>query len=126
MSDTVRFMVERCGTTIRYRPHPEIVRYPRLPRAQVILEDRVLLAPRPMLSWRFAGDSLSREGVAGRVASRTGLGVAEVARYTGTDRLDSVHVLAFVADAATRALEAWAAKLPSRASDVRARVKTTS
>jgi DNA gyrase subunit B len=74
------------GTTIRYRPDPDIFRHPRIPRAQLsaALEDLSFLAPALTLSWRIAGDSLAREGLAGRVAAQMAIAVDDVARYSGT------------------------------------------
>ncbi|MGE0396605.1 MAG: ATP-binding protein [Kofleriaceae bacterium] len=74
------------GTTIRYLPDSQIFPHARIPRAMLTstLEDLAFLAPSLTLSWRIAGDSLARAGLAGRVAALLACPVEEVAHYSGT------------------------------------------
>lgn len=74
------------GTTIRYVPDAQIFLHRRVPRAKLttVLEDLAFLAPKLTLAWSFAGDSLARDGLAGRVAAQIARPVAEVATYAGT------------------------------------------
>jgi len=53
-------------------------------RLTSVLEDLAFLAPSLTLGWRFAGDNLACEGLAGRIASRLAVPLPDVARYTGT------------------------------------------
>jgi DNA gyrase subunit B len=74
------------GTRIRFRPDPQIMECPRVPRERLTsyLEDLSFLLPRLTLRWRIAGDDVAAGGLAARVAIEVPCAAAEVANHRGT------------------------------------------
>ena len=84
------------GTTVRFRPDPEIFRTLRVPRAELTsqLEALTFLAPTMTLRWRFDGDDEARAGLAAWVASMAERPIAEVAhhRCTHGDGVEAIDI----------------------------------
>ena len=73
------------GTRIRFRPDPQIFRFPRVPRVALTawLEDLAFLAPKLTLRWRIGGDDVAAGGLAVRVALQACCATDEVASHRG-------------------------------------------
>lgn len=71
------------GTTVRFRPDPELFVHPRVSRTALasVLEDLSFLSPGLAITSRIGGDDAARDGLRGRVAVAVPCPTSEVAHF---------------------------------------------
>lgn len=75
--------VRHDGTTVRFRPDPELFTQPRVSRTALasVLEDLSFLSPGLAITFRIGGDDVARDGLRGRVAVAVSCPTSEVAHF---------------------------------------------
>ncbi len=101
------------GTSIKFRPDPQIFTHARIPRAELAheLEDLAFLAPGLRLEWRFEADDVAARGLVGLVAWRAACAFDEVARHQARYDTPTGPIEVDVALARPRSLPGGAPKL---------------